>query len=130
MDEFTKIEAENLLKGGRKIDGLTIVVTLKVMEEEESLIELSSRITELDPSAVAIVGLKADTARIFVSSGKEAEKRGVQAGQIASNLAKILGGGGGGKGYFGQGGGPKVEMLQEALTKVEGHIKKQLGTKK
>lgn len=130
MDEFTKIEAENLLKGGRKIDGLTIVVTLKVMEEEESLIELSSRITELDPSAVAIVGLKADTARIFVSSGKEAEKRGVQAGQIASNLAKILGGGGGGKGYFGQGGGPKVEMLQEALTKVEDHIKKQLGTKK
>ncbi len=47
-------------------------------------------------------------------------------GKVASEVAKILGGGGSGRPNFGQGGGVKVGMAGEALGFVEGIVKKQM----
>jgi alanyl-tRNA synthetase len=60
-----------------------------------------------------------DSARIFVAAGKDAIKAGVHAGKIAGELAKLVGGGGGGKEYFGQGGGTKLSNAELALTSAK-----------
>ena len=126
MLEVVESEAVRLLGNAVKVDGLKVVTAVKEDGEEENLIKLASRVVELDPSTVAAVALKDKTARIFVSAGKKAEEMGVHAGKIASEVAEALGGGGGGKSYFGQGGGTKVRALEEALRRVEEHVRKRL----
>ena len=64
------------------------------------------------------------SARFFVSAGKESIKKGVDAGRIAGAMAKTVGGGGGGKPYFGQGGGTALEKVDEALKVAEESLKK------
>jgi alanyl-tRNA synthetase len=67
------------------------------------------------PSLVlALCGIDANAA-VIVLAGQEATKRGVNAGVVAAEMAKTLGGGGGGRASFGQGGGTKLEKADEAL---------------
>jgi len=65
-------------------------------------------------------------ARIVVIAGEEAVKKGVNAGEIVREVAPLIGGGGGGKPNFAQGGGTKPKKLQEAVKTAEQTIKKQL----
>jgi alanyl-tRNA synthetase len=53
-------------------------------------------------------------------------KKGVNANEIVQTVASIIGGGGGGKPNFAQGGGTKPEKLEDAVKKAEETIKKQL----
>ena len=59
-------------------------------------------------------------------AGKIALKRGVDAGEIAKEASAVLGGGGGGKPNFAQGGGTNIESLQKAIRKAEETLKRQL----
>jgi len=77
---------------------------------EDDVILVNNLIVERDPTAVTVLLLVRDSARIFVGAGKSAIQSGVNAGQLARKLAEILGGGGGGKDYFGQGGGKKANV--------------------
>ncbi|MDH7477496.1 MAG: DHHA1 domain-containing protein, partial [Candidatus Bathyarchaeota archaeon] len=65
-------------------------------------------------------------ARIMVMAGKKAIEKGVNANDIVKEASAIIGGGGGGKPNFAQGGGTKIEKLQEAIKKAEEIIKKQV----
>jgi alanyl-tRNA synthetase len=85
---------------------------------------LTSRITETYPLAVAVAALVKDSVRLFVSAGKDSVKQGVNAGKIAGTLAKIVGGGGGGKPYFGQGGGTELRKVDEALKMAEESLRR------
>ncbi|MEM4245932.1 MAG: alanine--tRNA ligase-related protein, partial [Candidatus Bathyarchaeia archaeon] len=120
-------EAAEASKASKPVDGVKIVLVKKQAGDDKTMILLSSRIAEADPSAVAIVAVKEPSARIFVSAGARARERGVHAGRLSSELAKIVGGGGGGKPYFGQGGGTEVDRLDEALQKAEEYVKRQLS---
>jgi alanyl-tRNA synthetase len=53
-------------------------------------------------------------------------KKGVNAGEIVKAASPIIGGGGGGKPNFAQGGGTKPEKLQDAVKAAEEAIRKQL----
>jgi alanyl-tRNA synthetase len=59
-------------------------------------------------------------------AGKTAVEKGVNAGEIVRLVSPVIGGGGGGKPNFAQGGGTQPEKLQEAIKKAEETIKKQL----
>ncbi|HEY3251855.1 MAG TPA: DHHA1 domain-containing protein, partial [Ignavibacteria bacterium] len=56
------------------------------------------------------------------------KEKGLNAGKIAGDVAKILGGGGGGKPHLATAGGKDVNKIKEALSKlpgiVEGYLKK------
>ena len=54
------------------------------------------------------------TARVMCFVGKKAETAGASADVIVKEIARILGGSGGGSKKFAQGGGPNVAMLEEA----------------
>ncbi len=117
-------EAENLLKNSKKIGKFRLAVTKRIVGDEDELVMLTSKITEDDSMAVAVAALVNQSARFFVSAGKESIKKGVDAGRLAGAMAKTVGGGGGGKPYFGQGGGTALEKVDEALKVAEESLKK------
>ncbi|MDI6888758.1 MAG: alanine--tRNA ligase [Methanocellales archaeon] len=90
----------------------------------KELIKTASLLAKDD--MVAILGSRKDGAKIVASVGPSAIKQGVNASAIVSELSKIVGGGGGGKPNLAQGGGPKVEKLDEALKKGVDMVKKQI----
>jgi alanyl-tRNA synthetase len=67
-----------------------------------------------------------DSVRIFVGAGKQAIAKGAHAGKLAGKLASMVGGGGGGKEYFGQAGGTNVKAVDEVLRNSESALKTML----
>ena len=59
-------------------------------------------------------------------AGKKAIEKGVNAGEIAKVAASAIGGGGGGRPDFAQGGGTKPQNLEKAIEEAEKILKKQL----
>jgi len=122
------VESRDLLAHAAKVGKIKLATALKKLGEEEDVVALSNHVVQADPSAVLVVALVKDSVRIFVGAGKDAIKAGVHAGKIAAELAKIVGGGGGGKEYFGQGGGTRLDKAEGTLANakkiVQSHLKK------
>jgi alanyl-tRNA synthetase len=59
-------------------------------------------------------------------SGSIAVSQGFNASDVVRGVSYIIGGGGGGRPNFAQGGGTQPEKLQDAVKKAEETIKKQL----
>lgn len=97
------------------VEGVDLVTRVFNGARAETLIETASMLVRQHPSLVlALCGIDANAA-VIVLAGQEATKRGVNAGVVAAEMAKTLGGGGGGRASFGQGGGTKLEKADEAL---------------
>jgi alanyl-tRNA synthetase len=91
------------------------------------MVQTASEIIKHNEAAVTIFyGSDGKTARIMVMAGEAAVAKGINAGQIIREVSPIIGGGGGGRPNFAQGGGTQPEKLQEALKATEDAIKKQL----
>lgn len=91
------------------------------------LIKIGSALISNDKSLVAVLGSVTDMARVIVMAGEEAVKGGVDAGEIAAEAAKVIGGGGGGKPELGQGGGSEGENLAAALKRARKILEQQLS---
>jgi len=126
--ESTTREAQMLLMASRKVGRLKLVSSKRTSGTEDDLIMLSSKVVEAEPSTVCVLVLVKENVRIFVSAGKQALKAGVNAGELANKLAEIVGGGGGGKPYFGQGGGTDVKKADEVLTAVRKLLHRKKGS--
>jgi len=91
------------------------------------MVQTANEIMKRDESTVAIFyGADGKNARIMVMAGKAALEKGVDANDIVRQASPIIGGGGGGKLNFAQGGGTRTEKLQEAIEKAEEALRKQL----
>jgi len=110
--EWAEREAHRLISVSKIIDGIKFCQEKYTQNEENELISTINKITEQAPSTVVLLILARDTTRILVGAGKEAVKSGVHSGKLATQLASLIGGGGGGKDYFGQGGGTKSNVDQ------------------
>jgi len=114
-EETIEIKGIKLVK--RRFDDINI----------ERMIQTASQTVKKEPNAVALFYASDEKiARIVVMAGKEATKKGVNAGEIAKVAASIVGGGGGGRADFAQGGGTKPEILEEAIKEAEKTLRKQL----
>ncbi|MDQ1280948.1 MAG: alanyl-tRNA synthetase [Thermoproteota archaeon] len=125
-ETLAKYEVNQMLNEAKQIDGLILIVKVDERLDGDYMIKMASLLTAKDPRCVvAICGVN-ERVQVVVMAGEEAVKRSVHAGKIASEVARILGGGGSGRSNFGQGGGVKVKMVMEALGIVEAVVKKQL----
>jgi len=122
---------EELAKAGVGMAGEAVKVgNVRVISRQlpdasaNELIKTGSLMAKDD--TVAILGSSKDGAKIVISAGPDAVKQGVNASSIVSELSKMVGGGGGGKPNLAQGGGPKVDKLDEALKKGVELVKKQI----
>lgn len=110
------VEAERMIKEAKVVRGTRLITCKRTEGTEDDAIMLADLLAKSDERAVSIIVLVKDTVRVIVSAGKKAVASGVNAGKIAKDLAPIVGGSGGGKPYFGQGGGTDVAKADKALT--------------
>jgi alanyl-tRNA synthetase len=112
----------------KDVGGLRLVFRdFKESIDVERMVQTAREIIKRDESTVTIFyGTDGKNARIMVMAGKVALKKGVNAKEIVGEASAIIGGGGGGRPDFAQGGGTQTEKLAEAIEKAEEALKKQL----
>jgi alanyl-tRNA synthetase len=79
-----------------------------------------------DETVTLFYGTDGKNARVLVMAGEAAVEKGVNAGEVVREVSPIIGGGGGGKPNFAQGGGTQIEKLEDAVKAAKKLIKKQL----
>jgi alanyl-tRNA synthetase len=91
------------------------------------MIQTANEIIKRDETVVVLFyGADERTAKILVMAGNVALTKGVHSGEVVKAAAPAIGGGGGGKPNFAQGGGTKPEKLQDAVKIAEDTLEKQL----
>jgi len=119
-------EVEKLLERSRMIRGVRLITHVAKDVDAEFLIMVGNKLIDRKPEAIAVLCGVNKTVRVVAMAGKEAIRKGVDAGEIAAEVAGTLGGGGGGDASFGQGGGVDVEKTEDALKKVHEALKRRL----
>jgi len=91
------------------------------------MIQTGSKISERNKGIITILtGSDGKRGTIMVMADDQALQRGIDAAEIIREVSPIIGGGGGGKPNFAQGGGPREGKRQEALEKAKEIIMKKL----
>ena len=86
----------------------------------KTVLDVRSRLGEESPVVVALAGVSADDKpMVAVATNEAARKLDIKAGDLVGGASKILGGGGGGKPDFAQGGGADASKLDEAVSALE-----------
>ncbi len=119
--------AGNLLDDAKEIGGT--LVAAKLMDDNmdmNTLRETGDTLKQKQEDAVIVLASKsADKVNIIAMATAKAVAKGAHAGKIISEVAKAMGGGGGGKPESAQAGGKNPEKAEEALGLVAGIVESQ-----
>jgi alanyl-tRNA synthetase len=122
------IDTPELVETIQVTDGIMLVK--RDFQEEidiNRMVQTANEIIKRNEATITLFyGADGKNARILVMAGKAAVKKGANAGELVRVVSPIIGGGGGGRPNFAQGGGTKPEKLQEAVKAAEETIRKQL----
>jgi len=123
-------EAKRILNEARDIGGLKVITTIieDVNVDIEKLRQIEDTLRDWESGVVAVLATASgDKVTIMAACGKLAVERGVKAGDLVRETAKICGGSGGGKPDFAMGGGKDPGKLRDAMNTVDSIIKEKLG---
>jgi alanyl-tRNA synthetase len=132
--EIEKLQAETqkqqvgeLLNNVVEIQGLKVLSVVVNASDMNNLRSMADMFRDQLVSGVVVLGSKnEDKVNLVAAATKDAVKKGIHAGNIIREVAKITGGGGGGRPDMAQAGGKDPEKLAEALKMVEVLVKEQL----
>ena len=126
--ENASLEIPSALAMTEEIDGYRLVKRdFQENIDVNRMVQSAAGIIKKDEKTVTLFyGSEGRTARILVMVGKKAVEKGIDAGTIVRQAASKIGGSGGGRRDFAQGGGTKPKRLQEAVKSAEELIRKQL----
>jgi alanyl-tRNA synthetase len=123
------VSTGNMTGVAQEIDGVTLVKRdFQTEIDVNRMVQTANEMLKRNDATVALFyGADGKNARVLVTAGKVAVEKGIDAGAVVREVSRIIGGGGGGKPNFAQGGGTQPEKLQDAIEKAEETIRKQLG---
>ena len=123
--------AAELAAGKAKVlSGLPVVMTVMTVGDAEQLRDAADRIR--DRIGAGLVVLAADLqgkAAWVVMAGADATGRGLHAGNLVREAARLTGGGGGGRPDMAQAGGRQPERIPEAMEQLARLVGEQLASK-
>ena len=121
-------EAESLLGRARDVDGVKLVVGVTSAHNVEAMREMGDFLKQKLENVVIALGAVIDGSPIIVTMvTPDLVGRGLHAGNIARDAAKLMGGGGGGRPETAQAGGRQPERLGAALDSVTNLVRAGLG---
>ena len=121
-------EAESLLERTRDVDGVKLVAGVTSAHNVEAMREMGDFLKQKLENVVVALGAVIDGSPIIVTMiTPDLVSRGLHAGNIARDAAKLMGGGGGGRPETAQAGGRQPERLGAALDSVANLVRTGLG---
>jgi alanyl-tRNA synthetase len=120
--------ADKLLASATEVSGAKIVVGELPSGPDEQMRQQVDRLRQKAGSAVVVVGWADDgKVQLIAAVTEDLVKKGLHAGRLVGQVAKIVGGGGGGKPTMAQAGGKDPGKLAEALELATSLASEQLG---
>ncbi len=118
-NEMIKDNFSEYLKDFKEVKD-TKLFTIKFKDtDNDTLRDITDRIKDKEDSSVILLASHNGDKVIFVAGvSKDNISKGIKAGDLVREAAKITGGGGGGRPDFAQAGGKKPEKIDEAFKKV------------
>lgn len=114
----------------RQINGARVLAARIDGVEVDGLRELADRFRDRVGSGVAVLATVKEEKPVMIAAvTPDLIPKGVKAGDIVREVAKIVGGGGGGRPDLAQAGGRDANKLSEALDAVAGLVESALGQK-
>jgi alanyl-tRNA synthetase len=113
------VRAEELVSTAQAVDGLQVVAARVEASSPDALGEIVDRVRSKLGEGVVVLGAVIDSRPHFAASASvQARQAGLAAGSIVGQVAKVTGGGGGGKPEFARAGGRDASKLDAALALV------------
>jgi len=114
--ELARMRVESLLSQAEEINGVTVLVANIPSSRLEIMREMADLIREKLKSAVVVLGTVYEDRPVFLTAvTSDLVAKGYNAGEIVKQVARVTGGGGGGKPSLAQAGGKYKDKLDEAL---------------
>ncbi|QRN83542.1 alanine--tRNA ligase [Chloroflexota bacterium] len=112
------------LNNAEEISGIPVLRAILPNADMDALREMSDKFRQKYPSGVVVLASDLDNKPILITAvTDDLVKRGLHAGKLIQLVAKVVGGGGGGRPNMAQAGGKDASKLSEALDQVPGYIK-------
>lgn len=122
--ELAKLKSADALSKPVEVDGLQVYIAKLTAAAPDALRAMGDDIKANNDDAVAVIaGINGDKASIAAVCGKNAVSRGVKAGEVVREVAKLAGGGGGGRPDSAMAGAKDVSKLDAALSAAVDIIK-------
>jgi len=124
------VEVKSLLANVKEVDGAKLLSAAVAADSLESLRLVMDEVKSGIGSVAVVLGAVSNGKVILVSSvTADLIDRGIRADGLIKEVARKVGGGGGGKADLAQAGGTNPAALPEALAAVEELVRNQLQTK-
>ena len=124
--KLAKNSVDDILGNTEDIGGVKVVT--KILDDNidmNTMREIGDNIKNKIPNAFVVLASKiGEKVNLISMASKEAIDKGANAGAVISEIAKQLGGGGGGKPDSAQAGGKKPEKTEEGMKNVSDILKK------
>ncbi|MCC6188543.1 MAG: alanine--tRNA ligase [Anaerolineales bacterium] len=126
--ELAQRELETLLGKVEQVRDVAVLAGAVKQADADTLREMTDWFRARVPSGVVVLGSVFQNRPHFVASVTEdLVKRGMDAGKIVKTVARVVGGGGGGKPNLAQAGGKDPSRLAEALAQVKPAVESALN---
>ena len=117
-------KVDHLLDTKKDVAGIPVIAADVGEFDMDALRSLQHAVNSKMPSGVVVLGSRHEGKACFVASvSDDLVKRGVHAGKLIGQVAKVAGGGGGGQPGKAQAGGRDAAKVTEAISKVESLLK-------
>ena len=117
-----------LLDQAIKVKGVTVLATQIDAADVDTMRQMTDWLRDKLGSSVVVVGaVLNDKPQLVAAATPDLVKRGVHAGHLVRDVAKLLGGGGGGRPDMAQAGGKDADKLTEALATVPTLLERMLS---
>ena len=121
-------EAERLLERVDDVDGVRLVAARTSATSPEGMREMGDYLkAKLSSVAVVLAAVVDGNPLLVAMVSADLVEKGLHAGNLARDTAKVMGGGGGGRPDMAQAGGRQPEKLDEALRGVADLVRKGLA---
>ncbi|MEM7117282.1 MAG: DHHA1 domain-containing protein, partial [Chloroflexota bacterium] len=126
--EAAKGQFDTLISQIQEVDGVKVLAVQVDVANADGLREMADWFRDKVGSGTAVFGSVINGKPLFVATATDdVIKRGVKAGNVVRDVAKIVGGGGGGRPNMAQAGGRDASKIGEALAAVAGIVEAALN---
>ncbi len=116
---FARREFESLMSQAQELNGVALLAAKVQADHVETLREMTDWFRDRYPSSTVVLGAIVDERPLLIAAvTADLVARGLRADELVKQVARVIGGGGGGRPTLAQAGGRDAHRLDEALSRV------------